>query len=102
MIYQPMKPKIETFVLPESFATMFAHDKYFAEYYSPNIYEALSAHSTKYRRGYVDEQMVVNNSPFVELDAAYRSRFAKLDEDTIGKMKHAWKAAHDSIVITIT
>ena len=65
MIYQRKKPKIETFELPESFATMFAHDKYFEEYYSPNIYEALSGHSTKYRRGCVDADMVINNSPFI-------------------------------------
>lgn len=79
-------------MLPDSFATMFAYDKYFKEYYSPNIYDALSAHSTKYRRGRVDEDMVVSKLPFVPPVFKGRSRYARLDEAAIDKMRHTWKA----------
>ena len=102
LIYQSKKPKVKTFVLPDSFATMFAHDKYFTEYYSPNIYEALSAHSTKYRRGRVEEEMVVSKEPFVHTDLKRRSRAARLDETAIEKMRHAWKLRQQTVRITMT
>ena len=102
MIYQSKKPKIRTFVLPESFATMFAYDKYFKEYYSPNIYEALSAHSTKYKRGCVDESMVINRSPVIYVNTRRRSRYARLDETAINKMKQLWKIERQTVRITIT
>ena len=102
LIYQAKKPKVATFVLPDSFATMFAYDKYFTEYYSPNIYDALSAHSTKYRRGRVDEDMVVSKLPFVPTQPVRRSRFARLDEVAIDKMVHAWRMKRQVVRITIT
>lgn len=89
-------------MLPDSFATMFAHDKYFKEYYSPNIYEALSAHSTKYRRGRVDRDMVISDQPFVHTEFKRRSRYARLDDVTIGKMVQNWKMWQQVIRITIT
>ena len=86
MIYRRKYPAVHRdpyFELPTPFCVMFATERYFPIYYSPNIFECLLCHSDKYKRGKVSLGMLVN---FDEKQEYVSSRAAKMEKRDVRRM----------------
>lgn len=86
MIYRrryPLATREPYFELPLPFCVMFSQDRYFSTYYSPNVYECVMCHSSKYKRGKVPLTMLVSN---IEKCEHVSSRAAKMEQGDVKRM----------------